>query len=164
MHISIKTYIFESWKWEARNILDMHTSKFENEEHAPLWCQASTIIIWQCFQLLITTYTNLKQLLQCLSCFGTCVCSLLKNNSDLIREHTGWVALFFWIRDPMSFLPASISSYYLFEYYFEPIFWQIQRSWCSGIIVPSHGTDRGSIPRLRTAFSLRSQRSFFHVD
>ena len=39
-----------------------------------------------------------------------------------------------------------------------------ERSWCSGIIVPSHGTDRGSIPRLRTAFSLRSQRSFFHVD
>ena len=25
----------------------------------------------------------------------------------------------------------------------------IKRIWCSGIIVPSHGTDRGSIPRMR---------------
>ena len=24
-----------------------------------------------------------------------------------------------------------------------------KRIWCSGIIVPSHGTDRGSIPRMR---------------
>ena len=26
------------------------------------------------------------------------------------------------------------------------------RIWCSGIIVPSHGTDRGSIPRMRNRF------------
>ncbi|KAG4968872.1 hypothetical protein JHK82_034577 [Glycine max] len=25
----------------------------------------------------------------------------------------------------------------------------VKRIWCSGIIVPSHGTDRGSIPRMR---------------
>ena len=49
-------------------------------------------------------------------------------------------------------------------WYFMEIISTSSRSWCSGIIVPSHGTDRGSIPRLRTAFSLRSQRSFFHVD
>jgi hypothetical protein len=28
----------------------------------------------------------------------------------------------------------------------------IKRSWCSGIIAPSHGADRGSIPRLRKVF------------
>ena len=28
-----------------------------------------------------------------------------------------------------------------------------KRIWCSGIIVPSHGTDRGSIPRMRIFFS-----------
>lgn len=27
-----------------------------------------------------------------------------------------------------------------------------KRIWCSGIIVPSHGTDRGSIPRMRNRF------------
>ena len=26
-----------------------------------------------------------------------------------------------------------------------------KRIWCSGIIVPSHGTDRGSIPRMRSS-------------
>lgn len=29
---------------------------------------------------------------------------------------------------------------------------QLMRKWCSGIIVASHATDRGSIPRLRNAF------------
>ena len=31
-----------------------------------------------------------------------------------------------------------------------------ERNWCSGIIVPSHGTDRGSIPRLRMLFIICS--------
>ena len=29
----------------------------------------------------------------------------------------------------------------------------IKRIWCSGIIVPSHGTDQGSIPWMRISFS-----------
>jgi hypothetical protein len=36
------------------------------------------------------------------------------------------------------------------------------RIWCSGIIVPSHGTDRGSIPRMRIFFiSVKYFASFF---
>jgi hypothetical protein len=30
---------------------------------------------------------------------------------------------------------------------------QVKRIWCSGIIVPSHGTDQGSIPWMRNKFN-----------
>ncbi|KAF8117885.1 hypothetical protein N665_0008s0225 [Sinapis alba] len=33
-----------------------------------------------------------------------------------------------------------------------------KRIWCSGIIVPSHGTDQGSIPWMRNFFFLSFRR------
>ena len=36
-----------------------------------------------------------------------------------------------------------------------------KRIWCSGIIVPSHGTDQGSIPWMRTHFVITSSSFFF---